>query len=171
MTPQIQLVNGFQWAHRVLNMVMEDCTPEVLHYKAPGSTINPIAAIYVHAVYAEDSLVNRRIRGQTSVWERGGWQEKTGIEIPGSSSDRNWAERLTLDLTRFKPYADAVFSETETYLSALTDAEMSREIETSVFGKQTAAQLLSGLTLHHMGLHTGEIATMKGVQGLKGLPF
>jgi hypothetical protein len=171
MTPQAQLVSGFQWAHRVLNMVMEDCTPEALHYKVPGSTINPIAAIYVHAVYAEDSLVNRRIRGQTSMWERDGWQEKTGVEIAGSSSDPNWAERLALDMARFKPYTDAVFAETEAYLSTLTDEEMQREIETSAFGKQTVGQLLSGLTLHHVGLHTGEIATMKGVQGLKGLPF
>lgn len=171
MTLQAQMASGFRWAHNVLNMVMEDCTTEALHYKVPGSTINPIAAIYVHAVYAEDSLVNRRIRGQTSIWERGGWQEKTGVEIAGSSSDPNWAERLRLDPARFKPYADAVFAEIEAYVSNLTDEEMNREIETSFLGRQSVGQHLNGLTLHHMSLHTGEIATLKGVQGLKGLPF
>jgi DinB superfamily len=171
MTAQAQMANGFQWAHTVLNMAMEGCTPEVLHHKVPGSTINPIAAIYVHAVYAEDSLVNRRVRGGTSIWERDGWQQKTGVEIGRSSSDPAWAEQMHLDLGRFKPYADAVFAETDAYISSLTDEEMNREIETSFLGKQTVGQFLNGLTLHHMGLHTGEIATMKGVQGLKGLLF
>jgi len=64
-----------------------------------------------------------------------------------------------------------VFAETDAYISSLTDEEMNREIETSFLGRQTVGQFLNGLTLHHMGLHTGEIATMKGVQGLKGLPF
>jgi hypothetical protein len=122
-------------------------------------------------VYAEDSLVNRRIRGGTSIWERGGWQEKTGVTLAGSSSDPNWAARLVLDRARFKLYADAVFAEIEAYVGGLTEAEMNREIETSFLGRQTVGQHLNGLTLHHMSVHTGEIATLKGVQGLKGLPF
>ncbi len=48
--------------------------------------------------------------------------------------------------------------------------DLDREIETQFFGRKSAAWLLQLAGVHSVG-HGGDIAAVKGMQGLKGLPF
>ena len=55
------------------------------------------------------------------------------------------------------------------WLETLKEEDLDRE----VFwfgGANTVGGLLRMVVIHHQLLHSGEISTLKGLQGLKGLP-
>jgi hypothetical protein len=56
------------------------------------------------------------------------------------------------------------------YISSIGDDDLDREVETQFFGKKDVAYLLQLAAMHAAG-HAGDIAAVKGAQGLKGLPF
>jgi hypothetical protein len=56
------------------------------------------------------------------------------------------------------------------YLAGLPDSDLSRKIS-GPFGEQTVEWVIVTLLGTHLPQHAGEIAALKGVQGLKGLPF
>ena len=77
---------------------------------------------------------------------------------------------LTVDLVAFREYAKAVAAATDDFLANATDQEMNKEVDSPV-GKQPFITYFANLGLTHIAGHWGEIAALKGVQGLKGLPF
>jgi hypothetical protein len=72
-----------------------------------------------------------------------------------------------------KSYAQAVYANTDAYLSSLTVADLARLFDLSALGigQQTVATALSMLVLIHVGNMTGETSCLKGLQGTKGYPF
>ena len=76
-----------------------------------------------------------------------------------------------MDLPSFREYAKAVYAATDAYVAGLPDAALARKIDTGFIGEQTVAFILSNIVAWHVAEHGGEIAALKGVQGLKGLPF
>jgi hypothetical protein len=82
-----------------------------------------------------------------------------------------WASALTMDLPRFQEYAEAVFAATDAYLADLPDAGLDRKIQGATGGEYTLGWGIAILLGQHGAQHSGEIAALKGVQGLKGLPF
>ena len=66
-------------------------------------------------------------------------------------------------------YQQAVRAATDAYLETLIAEELDREVR--FFGSmQPVANVLTTLVAHTMG-HAGDIAAIKGLQGVKGLPF
>lgn len=66
-------------------------------------------------------------------------------------------------------YAAAVHSATHDYLARLTEDELDRRVD--FFGRENSvADVLTGF-VSHTACHAGEIAAVKGAQGLQGLPF
>ena len=63
-----------------------------------------------------------------------------------------------------------MYAATEAYLESLSDDDLAEEIDT-FGGKQERARFLGTTCLWHVTSHQGEISALKGVQGLKGLPF
>ena len=63
---------------RSTDRVMNDVTDELFNWAPPG-TANTISATFVHFVNAEDSFIQKVLQGKPTVWETGGWAEKTGI--------------------------------------------------------------------------------------------
>ena len=56
------------------------------------------------------------------------------------------------------------------YLANLPDSELERKVQ-GVLGEYTLGWGIAILLCQHAAQHSGEIAALKGVQGLKGLPF
>ena len=54
---------------------------------------------------------------------------------------------------------------------ALSEAELAEEIEIPGFGKNSRAYFLNIIAVIHPSNHCGEIAAMKGMNGVKGYPF
>ena len=75
-----------------------------------------------------------------------------------------------MDLPVFHEYALAVFAATDDYLASLTDEDLLVEKEFGGAGPQTVAWALNTILLNTYS-HTGEIACLKGLRGMKGYPF
>ncbi|MBI2767640.1 MAG: DinB family protein [Chloroflexi bacterium] len=161
-----------QMTHRLLDQVLADVTSE--HLRAvPDGTINPIVSIYAHLVTSEDRLVNLRALERPTVAASGGWTARTGIPDstePSQPADKGaWCAKVNLEA--FKEYAAAVFAATDDAIANASDVALAREVEMGPMGNQPAFYYIYGIALYHCSEHTGEIAALKGVRGLKGLPF
>ena len=158
----------FQTMHQFLDMTIADCSPEVLEQRDNGWTINKVGSLYAHTVLAEDAMLGMG-KGGELVFKSDGWAEKLGIDDASPRQDEHLAD-LTINLEAFREYAKAVASATDAFLANATDEQLNREVDSPV-GKQPFITFFANIGLTHVAGHWGEIAALKGVQGLKGLPF
>lgn len=169
------LLSQLKAAHNTLEQIMEGVTDEVAHFMPPG-TANPIAGTYAHLVFTEDlfihnfltktqPLLGKTFKGKTGASEvqPTDWQ----VAYP------KWLKEVTLDIKLFREYAKAVFAESEEYIASLTDADLEKDVDMSEFGmgKRKVYDFIANLISGHVYPIMGEIAVLKGIQGLKGYPF
>lgn len=166
----VQQQLGF-W-HGILEGMLTECSSEVLHKSLPDWKANTIAATYTHTVFAEDGIVNGMLQGKTPIYQAEGWQAKTGVAFPGvpPAITPEWSGALKLDLETFKPYAQAVYAATDAYLAGLPDADLDKKMQGPI-GETTIGWMITVLLATHYPGHAGEIGSLKGVHGLRGLPF
>jgi len=149
---------------------MQDVTQEQLDWHPPGIA-NPLGASYAHAVLSEDGAVNQLLKGGLPLFE-GEWKRKTGISDPRSGSEFEWAREVKVDLKAAREYAKAVYISTDRYLASLEPADLDRTLDLSElgFGNKSVTWVLSAWLSSHASNMTGEISTLKGLQGAKGYP-
>jgi CRISPR/Cas system CMR subunit Cmr6 (Cas7 group RAMP superfamily) len=157
--------------HDIIEQAVAGLPPEQLYHHPPGSTIQSIAAVYVHAVMAEDRLINGKLRAQPTLFEREGWAEKLGIEmLPFSGDFDAWAATMpNCDFTALREYAARVYDETDDHLATLSDAELDGTV--TFVDEMPIGGFLGNVIAWHAVHHGGEICALKGVLGGKGLPF
>ena len=146
---------------------------EKLCHKLPDGEAHPIGATYGHFVFGEDFLITMAIRGKTPL-AMGDWAGKTGLSEspPGPGGDLlAWAKKVQVDLGQARKYAQAVYANTNEYVGSLSEADLAEEIEIPGFGKNSRAYFLNIIAVIHPSNHCGEIAAMKGMNGVKGYPF
>ena len=148
---------------------MQDITLEQFNWTPPG-TASPISAVFVHLLNSEDFFIQTVIQGKPKLWEAGGWGEKTGVKNTPDYGG-NWDEfkHMTLALEPVLAYQRVVYDATESYLDKLTPDELERKVKFAG-GEHTVAAMILHTTCHTLS-HAGEIAALKGIQGVKGLPF
>lgn len=155
--------------HRFVEMTMKDMTPELFNWPAPG-TANTISATFLHFINVEDFIVNELIQGKPQVWQSGDWSKKTGITKPPSIGE-DWTgfKHRTVEIAPLVEYKLAVWEATDTFMAAITPAELDRMISFAG-GQRTVAEMLMLASTQSHG-HAGEIAALKGIQGAQGLPI
>jgi hypothetical protein len=164
------LAASIGFAHQLTLAIVGDCTAETLAKKVDG-TVEPAGALLAHAIITEDYFIQTRLQGKDLLYRTGGFDAQLGIEVgEGPRLSTEWATTLKLDMATFTPYLQAVYAATDAYVSGLSDADLDREVD-GPFGKQGVGAFIAGLVTFHLTEHLGEIAAIKGVQGLKGLPF
>lgn len=165
----VELLRGqLKAVHQFLDMTIGDVSEEAAKRKDHDWNIKPIGAIYAHIAASEDVMLNAMVRGGAPLLMRDGWGEKLGITDPMPSLDK--LDNFSAPIATVREYAAAVFKETDEYLSTAKDEDLSKEMD-SPAGKMTGLAFLANIVATHCGGHWGEIAALKGVQGLKGLPF
>jgi hypothetical protein len=166
--------------HWLLEECVKGLTVEQLWWIPPG-TANSIADSYLHIVLNEDDILQELLQGQSPLslsLSRG----KTGLSIlPGvhgagahaSSEWARWIRSVRVDWSAFQQYAQAVYAASDSYLARCQPADLDRQLDLSAFGlgTQSLNWTLYNLVIGHAATHTGEIAAIKGIQGLKGHPF
>ena len=162
------LRNQFKTMHQFLDMTIADCTPDVLDKKDDAWTINKIGSLYAHIVLGGDMMLSMGKGGET-VLKGDGWEEKLGVSSVSARQDEELAG-MTIDLEAFREYSKAVGAAIDEFLANATDEQLEKEIDGPV-GKQPFITFFANIGLTHVAGHWGEIAALKGVQGLKGLPF
>lgn len=162
----------FKAAHDTLEGTLEGVTPEQAHWSPPG-VANPLGATYAHVLTTEDGLYNGAVQKGKPLMASS-WAGKIGLsEMPpmGPAWDQ-WGRKVKVDLAALRSYGQAVYAATDQYLSTLSDADLDQEIDLLAigFGKSTLGQL-SSILIANINWHTGEIACLKGLQGVKGYQF
>lgn len=171
MSVQTAVQQQLAFWHGTLDPIMGDCSPEVLNKNLPDATISSIGSIYAHIAWSEDAIVNGMLQGKPAMYQTDGWEAKTGVPFPGDASlNPQWTKAFKMDAAKFRDYAKAVFANTESYVGNLSDGDLARKVQTPI-GEQTVEWAIATLLGTHLPQHIGEIAAVKGVQGLKGLPF
>ena len=163
--------DGFQWASKLLEMIMADVTPEQANWSPPGMA-NPLGATYAHAVCSADAIVQSMIKGEAPLFTTT-WVGKTGVSQPQLGSTFEWARQLKVDLPALRQYAQAVYRNAENCLQSLPESELDRELDLSGvgLGKRTLNWVIHALLIAHLNNMAGEISVLKGIQGGKGYPF
>ena len=156
-------------SHRILDTVIRDLTDEELHRKLPGSTINPIAAIYVHVLTSEDNFIHTECQEKPGIFESEGWGERLAVTRIGRQT-AEWGGQVQIVKHLAREYAHAVFDETEAYLALLQPSAFDQLVSTRL-GEMPRGEALASFVLWHQMGHVGEMAALKGVQGLQGWPF
>jgi hypothetical protein len=132
---------------------------------APGGTCNSVAKSHVHAATSMDFFINAIAQGKPLLWtERGA---KAGL--PGNPMEI-WGFGGTIPMDTINAYSNEMQKIVLDYVGSLSDADLDREIDTQFFGKKSLGWIIQLVGLHCAG-HTGDISAVKGMQGLKGLPF
>lgn len=145
-----------------------DLTDAQFNWTPPGRA-NSIAVTLLHAFGIEDAFIQGKLLQQPQLWESGGWGAKVGMaEIPNLGNAWAGTRAVTLAKEPVLAYGQAVQAATERYLATLTADMLDLPVQ---MGPRmgTAADLLSILVIHNIS-HSGEIAALKGIQGLQGQP-
>lgn len=134
----------------------------------PGGTVSPIGVIWLHMMYSEDSFI-AILMGKPSLWDSG-WKERFNLERPPDFG-ADWGEfkekKLTVAL--LGAYTEAVREAIKTCLAVTTAETLDETLKFFTESDPKAAVWV--LLSQHSLLHSGEIAAIKGMQGVKGLPF
>ena len=151
-----------RWAWGVMLAGLDDDT---FNWIPPGRA-NTIAATLLHALGMEDFYVQEALQAKMILWESQAWAVSLGLaELPNQGNA--WSEVRTrrLDLAQVMRYGEAVHAATQATVESLTPAELERELPLGP-RIRCVADLLATLLLHNAS-HGGEIAALKGLQGLK----
>ena len=158
------LIAQVKSAHGLLDSAIKDTPAEMVNRKV-GEHANTIAAVYAHVIGGEDYFIQGAAQGKARLWESNDWAQKLGITAP---LGRDWSIQIP-DLDAFRAYAQTVHEATYAYLDTMTPAELDRVVK--VFNNERAVSRVMTLIVTHTCGHAGEIATLKGAMGVKGLPF
>ena len=143
-----------------------DLTAAQFNWTPPGRA-NSIAVTLLHAYGIEDAFIQGKLLQQPQLWASGGWAAKVGMaEIPDLGNAWAGTRTVTLAKAAVLAYGQAVQAATERYLTTLSAADLEQPMH---MGPRmgTVAELLSILVIHNIS-HSGEIAALKGIQGLQG---
>ncbi|HZP58116.1 MAG TPA: DinB family protein [Dehalococcoidia bacterium] len=132
----------------------------------PPGTCNPIARTHAHALTAVDFFVHMVLQGKPMLWPE--TAARTGLP---ENAREIWGTTVQIPLAPMVEYGKRVREAALAYVGSLTEDELDREVETFVLGKQPASFVVTRLLNEHLTGHTGEMSAVKGMQGLKGLPF
>ncbi len=153
-----------EWFHGTMQGV--DAT--IAHFQ-PGGLVSPITGHAAHAVSGLDFLILGTLGGKPPLMTTS-FAGTAGISKPSQEGDWLGTDRgVVMNVSEFATYYSAVFAAVDDYIAGLDDSDLEREVE-SPFGKMTIGWWLNTMLLNTYS-HTGEIAAIKGLQGLKGYPM
>lgn len=170
MEPRAALLkSSFDLAQMLYTAVVKDLDEASAAYVLPGGTVPPALAMLAHATYGLD-LMSAGASGQPLVLESGGFATATGITQPDARMSPEWLA-TAFKLNGLRDYGAAIFAGLDGFLASATPDDIDRMVTSPFGGQIPAGQYLASIGVIHLMTHIGEISTMKGAQGLKGLPF
>lgn len=161
---------GINFGVNLMKAMTVDMTDEQFHWNPPG-TAHSVAATYAHAALSTDWLINSYFQGKTAHYESD-WASKTGVSEPAPLQTLEWAQGVRVNRPVFQEYAEAIYNETLAYCDGLSQSDMERMVDMSMIGagQQPLRWCLSTVIVGHLNQLAGEIAAVKGMQGLQGYP-
>ena len=157
----------FASVRRFVDGILDGLTDDQLNWIPPG-TANPIGVSWLHLLTVEDGFIQGTIQGQPRLWESQEWTAKTGIHPRAGDETWDRIKQTQLTVAPLQAYGDVVRGATEAYLSMATADQLARTVTVNNM-EMSVSRLFTMMVCHAAG-HAGDIAAIKGIQGLKGLP-
>jgi hypothetical protein len=172
------LLEQVKWVHWLIETtIMDTVTPEQARWYPPGTLVNSLGGNYAHLLVMEDLIINSILKGKAPLYASS-WAGKTGMstliplpnpEDPGMPDWREWSWQVDFDMDAFRSYARATFDATEEYFASLSDEQLRRTVDLTLLGLGTQEiHWTLSIIVGNDFAHAGEIACLKGLQGLKG---
>lgn len=173
-TPGMQAVevlrNQLTQAHDLLEFAIDGLNQEQLHHTFGGSTIQAPGPIYFHVVSGEDYFIQSKLGGREPLYTADGWQAKLGIDPGQGFLSPEWAASVRIvDLPALREYARSVYAATDAYMASITDDDLDGTVD--FMGEMRIGDFLGRILVWHAVAHGGELAALKGMHGLKGMPW
>lgn len=131
----------------------------------PAGTCNSASKSHVHMLTSLDFFINAKVRGQDLAWST--FAPANGL--PANPLEV-WNHGGAISQAAVAEYGKGLQQSVLDYVSSLSDADLDREVDTQFFGTKSIAFVLQLAAMHCAG-HAGDVSAVKGMQGLKGIPF
>ena len=152
-------------AFGLLKMAADGMDDVQYNLDGPG-TCNAAAKSHVHALTAFDFFVMNKAKGAAACYGRHS-PRSTGCRRTrwrsGATAPSSPARRSKSSPSRSRRPRSTTSRRSRT-------TTLTAQVDTQFFGTQPLAFLLQLASMHAAG-HAGDVAAVKGTQGLKGLPF
>lgn len=155
-----QLASSFN----LLNMCTDGLDDATYNWQ-PAGTSNSVAKSHVHALTAIDFFIMRAAKGGEMAWP----QFASEHNLP-TKGQEIWNFEGTIPFAAVKEFGKQAQKAALEYVASLKDEDLDTVIDAQFFGKQPLAFFLQLVGMHTAG-HAGDMAAVKGMQGMKGLPF
>ena len=152
---------------RFVDGILNGLTDEHLNWRPPG-TANPIGVSWLHLLTSEDSFIQSTIQGRPRLWDSQEWTAKTGIHPRASDESCGGDRQSDSRPLPLQAYGAAVREATDAYLAQVSADELDNTV--TVNNTDMPIAVLLTMIVYHSAGHAGDIAAIKGIQGLKGLP-
>jgi hypothetical protein len=147
-----------------MDLSVQGLSDEEYNWRPPG-LCNPISLTHAHASLALDFYLNGAIKSDPLIWPAIAEAEGMPQDVFGLwEYEDPIAQRLIRDYTQ--RVRQALFN----YLDSIGDGDLAQEVDSQMWGMRPVGFLLLMMS-SHTSFHAGEIAAVKGTQGLKGQPF
>ena len=147
-----------------LEAALDGITPQERRFQ-PTGTANHIEYIVWHMARVEDGIINRRIREDLQIWERGGWYSRLSLPREGNGEGFSAEQVATLSAFSFDDlmeYYRAVRQNSFRVIDSLTHDDLCR-IPDPDRPRWNIASILAHLVVEE-AQHVGQVAYIRGLQ-------
>jgi len=163
--------NSLKQMHSMYNDAIADLSPEQMHWRANDKG-HPVSFILWHYVRTEDNIIQFVLQRKPTVWLEQGWDKKFGLHATAQGTGMSLADAQGLRLEPkgdFEAYMHAVWDATDAYLAAANDDFLQQKTTVKPLGEMPIQNAIGNMCLTHGFTHLGEIAHLRGLQGLRGM--
>jgi uncharacterized damage-inducible protein DinB len=146
-------------------------SPDQLHWRANDNGCS-MAFVLWHYYRTEDNIIQFVLQHKPTIWLDGGCDQKFGLDRIAQGTGMSLQEAQSLRINSkedFLQYMDAVAAATDEYLAGLDDAALQQKTTVKPLGEMPVQTAIGNMCLTHGFTHLGEIAHLRGLQGLRGM--
>jgi uncharacterized damage-inducible protein DinB len=150
-----------------------DLSTEQLHWRANDNGCH-IAFILWHYYRTQDNVILFVLQRKPTVWIEEGWDKRFGLDriAQGTGMSLEDAQALRINSKEdFLTYMDSVAKATDAFLAGLDDDALEQATTVKPVGEMPVRNAIATMCLNHGFTHLGEIQHLRGLQGLRGMPF
>ena len=170
MQPFLQAIDsGLNEAFDKLKRALDGLSEDELHWR-PALESNTIDWMVWHMARVEDNWINTRLRETESIWDRDGWAQRVGVEIPDNGYGQTAEEIRAIppfNVPIVMEYYGAVRQGTSDYFAdEMKEEDLAKELPHPRYDPITYAWVLGHL-LCEEAEHLGQIEYLRGM--MRGL--
>jgi hypothetical protein len=157
--------------HNTYDDAIKDLTEEQMYWRANDNG-QPISFILWHYVRTEDNIIQFVLQRKPTIWLDGGWDQRFGLDRVAQGTGMSLQDAQSLRFTSkedWLEYQAAVWKATDDFLAGTDDAFLEQKTMVKPLGEMRVLDAIGNMCLTHGFTHLGEIAHLRGLQGLRGM--